>query len=142
MSGIWRLAKASDLWMSDTVRTQRSYEGEEWQTQDFDGYSDGWEGVLEVWSVENITRNGWVTLVQERRPVVGTQLFSSKPRYGSLFEETGERFKIRTNDSRHFLLAVSDRLVNGELSIERERWERFGATPRGEEYRMPVLGVA
>ncbi|MFG3718223.1 hypothetical protein ACGF8D_10540 [Streptomyces massasporeus] len=127
--------------MSDVVRMQRYYEGESYQTEDRDGYTNGMPEILERWCVEEITRNGWITLVQERRPEYARDL-RGKRRYGALFEETGERIKLRKGSDTQFLLAVHSSLANDELSMGRDRWERLGCTPRPEEYRMPVLGVA
>jgi hypothetical protein len=141
MSGVWRLVKAPELWTSDVVRMQRYYEGESYQTEDRDGYATGMPEILERWCVEEITRNGWITLVQERRPENGRDL-RGKPRHGALFEETGERIKLRKGRDTQFLLAVSGSLADDELSICRDRWKRLGCTPRPEHYRMPVLGVA
>ncbi|MFF4020009.1 hypothetical protein [Streptomyces sp. NPDC001843] len=141
MSGIWRLVKAPELWCADIVRMQRSYEGEQYETEDRDGYTADMPEILEVWRVEDITRNGWITLVQERRPLYGKD-YRDRPRYGSLFEETGERIKVRKGAGQHFLLAVSASLEHDDLSICRDRWKRLGAPARPAEYRMPVRRAA
>lgn len=137
MSGIWRLVKAPELWCGDIVRMQRVCDGERYETEDRDGYDNGMPGILERWYVEEITRNGWITLTQERRPEIGVD-FKGEPRYGSLFEETGRRIKVRKGSGTPFLLAVSNTLADDELSICRERWERLGCAARPEHYRMPV----
>lgn len=137
--GIWMLAKGRDLFCGDSVRMRRFYEAEEFETNSGDGYSFGMPEILERWQVEDITRNGWIILAQERRPVYGTDL-CGKPWYGDLFRETGKRVKIRkgTKDDQ-FLLALWSANANSDLTILRERWERLGGTPHSADYRMPVL---
>lgn len=137
VNGLWRLVKAPEFWIGDLVRMQRAYDGEAYETEDRDGFDRDMSDVLEYWYVEQITRNGWITLTQQRRPKFGTDL-SGKARYGSLFEETGESVKVRKNDARPFLLAVHKGLATDELSLCRDRWERLGGTPRSADYRMPA----
>lgn len=137
MVGIWRLTKARELWQGDMVRMQRAYEGEQYETNDRDGYDSGMPEILERWYVEDITRNGWVTLVQERRRCIGTD-FRGQPRYNSLFDETEQRVKMRRSDARPLLLAVDNYLADSDLSVFRDRWERLGCDARPSDHRMPV----
>jgi hypothetical protein len=141
MSGIWRLVKAPELWSGDHVRMQRSYEGEAYQTEDRDSWDDGMPETLERWYVEDITRNGWITLAQERRPLYGHD-HRGNPRYGSLYEETGKRIKLRKGSGQLFVLALSETLADDDLAIGRDRWARLGCSPRPAEYRMPAVGAA
>lgn len=79
---LWARLSPSDLYVGDLVRLQLRYEGEKRDTDNGDTWAPGMPEIRERWYVEDISRNGWITLARERYD-------------GGIFQETGERTKVR-----------------------------------------------
>ncbi|MEU9752220.1 hypothetical protein AB0D90_03670 [Streptomyces althioticus] len=100
--------KLSTVCGGDMLRDQRRYDGETgeitpWSTVDF--FS---RDFLEMWYVLDITRNGWITLEQNRR------------RPGGIWRETGEIRRIRGRKAlAKYIVALpgSDFRFKGEWKV-------------------------
>lgn len=121
MAGMWHMVAAAELCQGDLVRGARSYPGEEYEIASGEAWADGMPEAVERWYVADVTRNGWITLVQQRRPDLGRDVLG-KQRWGGVFEDTGTTLKHRARAAR-FLVALSP--AGGD-----ERWKRFGLVQR------------